>query len=208
MSLYNQTDTFILGFIDSTKAEVGSYSVGIKGIDIIIGIITALSTVFIPRSAYYYSKEDKRFFKNLTKYSINICLFIVLPAVATMTVLAQPICGLICGNYNFANAALGYNDAPWVLITVCSMMVTFSLSDIIYGQILLPTKKENHYLFAILAGIYAQVVEFAQNIRMVPLQLHKEKNGYILNSMLVPFLFAGLDLFATGVSDPETIDKT
>lgn len=58
------------------------------------------------------------------------------------------------------------------------------------------------------AGIYAQVVEFAQNIRMVPLQLHKEKNGYILNSMLVPFLFAGLDLYATGVSDPETIDKT
>lgn len=58
------------------------------------------------------------------------------------------------------------------------------------------------------AGIYAEVVEFAQNINMVPLQLHKEKNGYILNSMLVPFLFAGLDLFATGVSDPETIDKT
>lgn len=55
---------------------------------------------------------------------------------------------------------------------------------------------------------YAVVVDFAQQIRMVPLQLHKEKSGYILNSMLVPFLFAGLDLYATGVSDPETIDKT
>ncbi len=152
LSLYNQTDTFILGFIDSTKAQVGSYSVGIKGIDIIIGIITALSTVFIPRSAYYYEKEDKRFFKNLTKYSINICLFVVLPAVATMTVLSRPICGLISGNYNFADSTLGYNDSPWVLIALSSVMLTFSLSDIIYGQILLPTKKENHYLFAILSG--------------------------------------------------------
>lgn len=55
---------------------------------------------------------------------------------------------------------------------------------------------------------YDEVVTFASDIRMVPLQLHKEKNGYILNSMLVPFLFAGLDLVATGVSDPETVDKT
>lgn len=55
---------------------------------------------------------------------------------------------------------------------------------------------------------YDEVVEFASEIGMEPLQLHKEKNGYILNSMLVPFLFSALDLYATGVSDPETIDKT
>ena len=55
---------------------------------------------------------------------------------------------------------------------------------------------------------YAAVVRFAQDIRMVPLQLHKEKSGYILNSMLVPFLFSALDLYVNGVSDPETIDKT
>mgnify|MGYP002516064684 FL=1 len=55
---------------------------------------------------------------------------------------------------------------------------------------------------------YDEVVEFASGIGMEPLKLHKEKNGYILNSMLVPFLFSALDLYATGVSDPETIDKT
>lgn len=152
LSLYNQTDTFILGFIDPSKAQVGSYSVGIKGIDVIIGVITSLSTVFIPRSAYYYEKEDKRFFKNLTKYSTNICLFIVLPAIATMTVLAKPICGLISGNYSFVDPTLGYDDSYYVLMIVSSMMLTYSLSDIIYGQILLPTKKEKHYLFAMLIG--------------------------------------------------------
>ena len=48
LSFYNQTDTFILGFLDPTKKEVASYSVGMKGIDVIIGIITALSTVLFP----------------------------------------------------------------------------------------------------------------------------------------------------------------
>jgi 3-hydroxybutyryl-CoA dehydrogenase len=55
---------------------------------------------------------------------------------------------------------------------------------------------------------YDEVVEFASAIRMIPLCLHKEQPGYILNSMLVPFLNAAEMLYATGVADPETIDKT
>ncbi len=55
---------------------------------------------------------------------------------------------------------------------------------------------------------YDEVVRFADSIGMVPLQLHKEQPGYILNSMLVPFLSAAQGLWANGVADPETIDKT
>lgn len=55
---------------------------------------------------------------------------------------------------------------------------------------------------------YDQVVDFARNIGMVPLCLKKEQPGYILNSMLVPFLLAAEHLWADDVADPETIDKT
>lgn len=51
------------------------------------------------------------------------------------------------------------------------------------------------------------VLNFAKEIRMVALPVRKEKAGYLLNSMLIPFLFSALDLFANGVSDPESIDK-
>ena len=56
--------------------------------------------------------------------------------------------------------------------------------------------------------IYKQVVAFADEINMVPLQLHKEQPGYILNSMLVPFLNSAQALWANEVSDPKTIDLT
>ena len=156
ISFYNQTDTFILGFINENKKEVASYSVGIKGIDIIIGVITALSTVFIPRAAICYAQEDKKYFNRLNSYSINICLFIVLPAIATMATLSKSITGLISGNYEF-NPELGYTNAPAVLIILSSMMITYSISDIIYGQILLPMKKEKYYLFALLGGTLLNV---------------------------------------------------
>ncbi len=57
-------------------------------------------------------------------------------------------------------------------------------------------------------AVYDQVVEFAAAIGMVPLQLHKEQPGYILNSMLVPFLSAAQALWANDVADVETIDLT
>ena len=55
---------------------------------------------------------------------------------------------------------------------------------------------------------YDEVVAFASTIGMVPLCLKKEQPGYILNSMLVPFLNAAQALLANEVADPETIDKT
>lgn len=158
ISFYNQTDTFILGFIDESKNEVASYSVGVKGIDVIIGIIVALSTVFIPRAAICYAQEDKTYFNRLNAYSVNICLFIVLPAIATMTVLSKPITGLISGNYDFKDETLGFMNAPIILTILCSMMLTYSISDIIYGQILLPTKKEKYYLIALGGGTILNIV--------------------------------------------------
>ena len=56
--------------------------------------------------------------------------------------------------------------------------------------------------------IYKETVKFADEINMIPLQLHKEQPGYILNSMLVPFLTSAQALLATGVADHETIDRT
>ena len=54
---------------------------------------------------------------------------------------------------------------------------------------------------------FKEIMEFANDIRMVALPVNKEKNGYLLNSMLVPFLLSAFDLMANGVSDPESIDK-
>ncbi len=55
---------------------------------------------------------------------------------------------------------------------------------------------------------YNAVCDFAEAINMIPLKLKKEQPGYILNSMLVPFLSAAEALYAGGVADFETIDKT
>lgn len=55
---------------------------------------------------------------------------------------------------------------------------------------------------------YDEVVKFAEDINMIPLKLKKEQPGYILNSLLVPFLNAAQSLLANDVAEHDTIDKT
>ena len=55
--------------------------------------------------------------------------------------------------------------------------------------------------------VYETVVDFARRIGMVPIELHKEQAGYVVNSLQVPFLQAAQALVVKGVADPETVDK-
>lgn len=55
--------------------------------------------------------------------------------------------------------------------------------------------------------VFNEVIRFAKSINMITLPINKEKAGYLLNSMLVPFLFSALDLLVNGISDVESIDK-
>ncbi|MFB9308662.1 3-hydroxybutyryl-CoA dehydrogenase [Agromyces hippuratus] len=56
--------------------------------------------------------------------------------------------------------------------------------------------------------VFQAVVEFAAEIGMVPIEIKKEKAGYLLNSLLVPFLQAAGELLVDGIAEPDAIDKT
>lgn len=56
-------------------------------------------------------------------------------------------------------------------------------------------------------AVYQEVVDFARQIKMVPIEVHKEQHGYVLNAVLMPLIGSAMQLWAKGVSDPHTIDK-
>lgn len=52
-----------------------------------------------------------------------------------------------------------------------------------------------------------QLVEFAEQINMVPIPLKREQPGYVLNTLLVPFLDAGMYLLHHDIAEPVDIDR-
>ena len=57
-------------------------------------------------------------------------------------------------------------------------------------------------------AVFESVLKFAEEIGLVPIPIRKEQNGYIINSLIVPWCMAALDLLVRGVSDFESIDRT
>ena len=57
-------------------------------------------------------------------------------------------------------------------------------------------------------GVFQDVVRFAEAANLIPIQLEKEQPGYIINSLLLPWLISGLSLVVNGISTPEDVDKT
>lgn len=90
------------------------------------------------------------------------------------------------------------------------------VKDVPYPKNLLALHFANHIWINNLAEVMAQpqtspevfedTLEFARSIGMDPVAVRKEKSGYLLNSMLVPFLMAAQDLLVTGTADVKDID--
>ena len=57
-------------------------------------------------------------------------------------------------------------------------------------------------------AVFDQLVDFAEEIGLVPIPLRKEHSGYVINSLLVPWCTAALELLVSGVSDVQSIDRT
>ena len=57
-------------------------------------------------------------------------------------------------------------------------------------------------------AVFERVLKFAEEIGLVPIPIRKEQSGYVINSLLVPWCTAALDLQVRGVSDFQSIDRT
>ncbi|MGO1437523.1 MAG: 3-hydroxyacyl-CoA dehydrogenase [Candidatus Corynebacterium faecigallinarum] len=56
-------------------------------------------------------------------------------------------------------------------------------------------------------AVFERTIEFAREINLQPFPVHKETPGYLLNSLLIPWLDAAGDLYANEVANPHVIDE-
>lgn len=156
IQVYMMLDRLMLGEI-SGNVQVGLYESSQKVIRIATTIVTAISTVSLPRVANLYSNNKKDELQKHLKKVFSIASF-----------LAFPMC--------FGFFAITADFTPWffgndfvgidLLIYIsCFIIVSLGWSNILGDQILVACGKQNQYTIAV---VFAAGLNFIMNLILIP----------------------------------------
>lgn len=148
-SIYTMLDTTMLGFL-STNTEVGYYSAATKISHMVLSLITAITTVLLPRMSLYINKNDMNSFKTLTNKTVSIITLLSIPITAGLFLLAKPITLLFSGNE--------YIPAIIPMQVMTPIVFIISIGSITGIRMLPAMNKEKIALVSYITGATANIV--------------------------------------------------
>ncbi|MCM8709408.1 flippase [Clostridium sp. SYSU_GA19001] len=178
-NIYINLDSAMLGIISGDK-YVGYYSAALKINRMVLGIVTSLGVVLLPRLAYYIKQDMKENFNILIEKSVQFILFLGLPSCVGLYALAPQIIRLFSGD-EFIPAV------PTMQITVF-IIILIGLSNLTGIQILMPLGKERKLLISVIVGA---VVDFILNLILIPIF---NQNGTAIAFTIAEFLVLAIQL--------------
>lgn len=159
--VYVLADTTMLDVM-SDSTIVGYYSMSMKIVRIIRGLVVAVSAVFLPQLSYYYYNGEIEKFKELTNRGLHILLAISLPvAMGIMFVADDAIITFFGSNY--------FESILTTRILSVSV-ISVAISNFIGLQILVTLGKEKITTISTICGAILNIV---LNCILIPVWMHE-----------------------------------
>lgn len=155
-TIYTNLDTVMLGFI-KTDADVGYYSAATKIKNVLLGIVTSLGTVLLPRASYYIEHGESERFKQITQKAINFVFLISMPLAVYFTLFAWEGILFLSGK--------AYENAVLPMQILMPTLVLIGLTNIMGIQVLVPIGREKVVLYSEIAGA---CVDLVLNALLIP----------------------------------------
>lgn len=178
--LFSHTDKIMMGYMMPDGTENGYYEQALKFITMSNAIVSAISTVVIPRMAYYFKKSDQKHIKLFSIEGTRIIMCIS--------------CLLAGGMFSIST-----NIIPWfygdsyersiVLLQILSIMMIVKGINNYYGNaILIPAFKQRSYTIGIWTSAVVNIllnIVFIQLLQSVGACIASVISEFVLFSFLV-----------------------
>lgn len=148
-TIYTMLDTTMLGFL-STNTEVGYYSAATKISHMVLSLITAITTVLLPRMSLYINNNDMDSFKTLTNKTVSIITLLSIPIAVGLFLLAKPITLLFSGT--------DYIPAIIPMQVMTPIVFIISIASITGIRMLPAMNKEKLALISYITGATANII--------------------------------------------------
>jgi len=156
ISIYVNLDSVMLGFMKN-EVTVGYYTASTRITKSILGVVSSLGTVLLPRLTNLINNNRIDDFRMLANKAISFTLAISLPLTIGLIFMAKPLIHLFCGDR--------FGPAILTMQIMAPIILFISLSGIMCWQILFPLDKERLVVYATLAGA---IVNFSLNLLLIP----------------------------------------
>lgn len=215
ISIYVNLDSVMLGFLKNEES-VGYYAAVTRLTKAILGIVSSLGAVLLPRFSNMITNGQKEEFQLLANKAASFTIALSLPMSVGLIFMAAPIIHIFCGN--------GFEPSILTLKLVAPIVLFIGLSGIIGMQILYPQGREKYVIISTMVGAcinllinyllipqYGQygaalgtvIAEFMVTVIMILLGrkylpiniLSKQNLHYLIGSIVISILLAFLFVF-------------
>lgn len=156
ISLYVILDSVMLGFLKN-EAAVGYYAGAMRMTKIVLGIVTSLGVVLLPRFSNLISTGRRGEFIGLGNKAVSFTLAMVLPMTVGLILLARPVILLFCGG--------SYEPSVLTLQILAPIIIFIGFSSLLGMQVLYPLGFEKLVIKATLLGA---ILNITLNLILIP----------------------------------------
>ena len=155
-TIYTHIDSTMLGFMVG-DAAVGYYDAAVKVRTALLGFVTSLGAVLLPRSSYYVQQGQIDEFNRVSKKSLHFVILLSAPITLYFILLAVPTINLLSGP--------AYSDAVAPLRIIMPTLFLVGITNVLGIQMLVPLGKEKFVLYSEIAGA---VTDLILNALLIP----------------------------------------
>lgn len=155
-TIYTNLDTVMLGFM-KTNVDVGYYNAAVKIKNVLLGVVTSLGTVLLPRASYYVEHQETEKFLEITRKAIRFVFIIAVPLMLYFILFAKESVLFLSGE--------AYAQAILPMQIIMPTLVLIGLTNIMGIQMLVPMGQEKKVLYSEIAGA---VMDLILNMILIP----------------------------------------
>ena len=149
ISIFRLMDKSMLDML-STEESVGYYYSADKVVNIPLGLVTAVSTVMLPRVANMLHEKSIKDVRIILGKSIELTIILVSAVSFGIAAIAKEFVPVFFG--------VGYEPCVLLVYWFVPVLIIKTLEDIICSQYLIPAHMDNLYIVALFGGAAANII--------------------------------------------------
>lgn len=156
-TIYTNLDTVMLGFMKS-DTDVGYYNAAVNIKVVLVGIVTSVGSVMLPRLSYYVMQKEKEAFRRLCAKAVNFVFALAASLVVYFIWFARQSILVLSGE--------AYLNAVPAMQIIMPTLLIVGITNVLGIQILIPLGKEKVVLKSEICGA---VTDLVLNLIFIPM---------------------------------------